>query len=189
MNLSVIFYIISFVWILSEIVLSKIKKSDFENSLNDYDKHTFRKIWITILLSLIIGIFVSTFSFGRISVLPYQQIVGLILIVAGLVIRWIAILKLKESFTVDVSAKKDQKIIKNGIYKFVRHPSYLGSLLSFLGLSLMFTNVFTILIIIIPITISFLHRINIEEKVLIEAIGTEYVEYSKQTKKLIPFIY
>ena len=111
------------------------------------------------------------------------------LTVIGLIIRWIAILKLKESFSVDVSAKKDQKIIKEGIYKFVRHPSYLGSLLSFFGLSLMFTNVFTIFIITIPIAISFLHRIKIEEKVLTNVIGDEYFEYSKRTKKLIPFVY
>jgi len=189
MALNIIFYIISFIWIISEIVLSRMKKSDLENSITDYDKHTFRNIWITVLLSLIIGIFVSTFSFGRISILPYQQIIGLILISLGLLIRWSAILKLKESFTVDISVKKDQKIIKDGVYKFVRHPSYSGSLLSFLGLSLMFTNVFTFLIIFIPITISFLHRINIEEKVLNDVIGTEYIEYSKQTKKLIPFVY
>jgi len=189
MSLNIIFYIISFVWVISEIVLSKMKKSGLENSINDYDKHTLRIIWITILLSLTIGIFVSTLSFGRISVLPYQQILGLILIVIGLLIRWIAILKLKENFTVDVSVKKDQEIIKDGIYKFIRHPAYSGSLLSFFGLSLMFTNVFTIFIIIIPIAISFLHRIKIEEKVLTRVIGTEYIEYAKQTKKLIPFIY
>jgi protein-S-isoprenylcysteine O-methyltransferase Ste14 len=189
MTLSIVFYIISFVWIISEIVLSKLKKSNPENPINDYDKSTFRIIWITVLLSLVIGIFVSTYSFGRISILPYQQIIGLILISLGLLIRWSAILKLKESFTVDISVKKDQKIIKDGVYKFVRHPSYTGSLLSFFGLSLMFTNVFTIIIITIPIMISFLHRINIEEKVLTQVIGTDYIEYSIRTKKLIPFIY
>ena len=189
MTLSIFFYIISFAWIISEIVLSRMKKSDFENSINDYDKKTLKTIWITILFSLAIGIFVSTFSFGRISILPYQQIIGLILITLGLLIRWTSILKLKDSFTVDVSIRKDQTIIKDGIYKFIRHPSYSGSLLSFLGLSLVLTNVFTILIIVVPITIAFLHRIKIEENVLTDVIGTEYVEYSKQTKKLIPFIY
>jgi len=189
MTLSIIFYIISFVWIISEIILSKMKKSDLEKSINDHDKNTLRNLWITIILSVAIGVLVSTFSFGRISILPYQQIIGLVLIMLGLLVRWTAILKLKENFTVDVSVRKDQTIVKDGIYKLIRHPSYLGSLLSFLGLSLMFTNVFTLLIIIIPITISFLHRINIEEKVLTQEIGTEYIEYSEQTKKSIPFIY
>lgn len=189
MTLSIIFYVISFVWIISEIVLSRMKKSDLESSIKNYDKNTLRNLWITIILSVAIGILVSRFALGRISILPYQQIFGLILIAVGLLIRWIAILKLKENFTVDVSVRKDQSIVINGIYKFIRHPSYLGSLLSFLGLSLMFINVFTLLIIIIPITISFLHRINIEEKVLTQELGTEYTEYSKQTKKLIPFIY
>jgi len=189
MTLDIIFNIITFIWIISEIILSKMKKSDLDYSNNNYDKNTFRIIWITILLSIAIGIFVSKFTFGRISILPFQKILGLILIVGGLIIRWTAILKLRENFTVDVSVKKDQKIIKDGVYKFVRHPSYSGSLLSFFGLSLMFSNVFTIFIIIIPITIAFLYRIKIEENVLTDVIGTEYLEYSKQTKKLIPFIY
>jgi protein-S-isoprenylcysteine O-methyltransferase Ste14 len=189
MMLGIIFYIISSVWIISEIVLSRLKRSDLENSIDDYDKHSLTKIWVTILLSLTIGIFVSRFSFGRAEILPNQQIIGLILIVAGLIIRWIAIIILKESFTVDVSVKKNQKIIQDGIYRFVRHPSYSGSLLSFFGLSLMFMNVFTILIITIPVVMTFLHRIKIEENVLTNVIGTEYIDYSKQTKKLIPFIY
>ena len=189
MILNIIFYIISFVWIISEIVLSKMKKSDLESSIKNYDKNTLRNLWITIILSVAIGVLASRFALGRFSILPYQQISGLVLIALGLLIRWMAILKLKENFTVDVSVRKDQSIAKDGIYKFIRHPAYLGSLLSFLGLSLMFTNVFTLLIIIIPITISFLHRINIEEKVLTQEIGTEYKEYSTQTKKLLPFIY
>ena len=189
MLLNIVFYITAFIWIVSEIILSRMKRSGLENSINDFDTNTFRVLWITILLSLAIGIFVSTFNFGRMPILPHQQIIGLGLIVIGLIIRWIAILKLKESFTVDVSAKKDQEIIKEGVYKFVRHPSYLGSLLSFFGLSLIFTNVFTIFIITIPIAISFLHRIKIEEKVLTNVIGDEYFEYSKRTKKLIPFVY
>lgn len=189
MILNIIFYIISFVWIVSEIVLSKMKKSNLESSINEYDKNTLRNLWITIILSIAIGVLVSRFDLGRISILLYQQTFGLTLITLGLLIRWIAILKLKENFTVDVSVRRDQSIVKDGIYKFIRHPSYLGSLLSFFGLSLMFTNVFTLLIIIIPITISFLHRINIEEKVLTQELGAEYTEYSKRTKKIIPFIY
>ena len=189
MTLKIIFYIISVIWILSEILLSRIKRADLENSIDNYDKHSLIKIWATILFSLTIGIFVSKFSFGRIEILPYQRFIGLILVVAGLVIRWNAILKLKKSFTVDVSVKKDQKIIQDGVYKFVRHPSYSGSLLSFFGLSLIFTNVFTILIITVPIVFVFLHRIKIEENVLTNVIGTEYFEYAKRTKKIIPFIY
>jgi protein-S-isoprenylcysteine O-methyltransferase Ste14 len=34
-----------------------------------------------------------------------------------------------------------------------------------------------------------LYRIGIEEKMLIEKFGDEYVEYMKKTKKLIPNVY
>jgi len=184
-----LFYIISFLWIISEVILSKLLKSDVSNSSSDYDKGTLKKLWITIIISIAVGIYVSSFPFGRITVWKYLSLFGLILILFGLVIRWIAILTLKEYFTVDVNVIKNQKVIRNGIYKIIRHPSYSGSLTSFLGLSIVFSNIFSIIIINVPIILAIIHRIKVEEEVLIQNLGQEYLEYSKSTKKLLPKIY
>ena len=189
MNLVYLFYIISFLWIISEIVLARTKKSNTKNDLSSHDKKSLKKIWITIMLSISLGVFTSYIPFGRISAIPYLGISGIIILILGLIIRWIAIISLKESFTVDVTVNEGQKIIQTGIYKYIRHPAYSGSLLSFLGLSLVFSNYLTLFIVNIPIITVFLYRIRIEEQALTKEIGQEYVDYVKLTKKLIPFIY
>jgi len=116
-------------------------------------------------------------------------IAGLILIICGLLIRWIAIVSLKHQFTVDVSITKDHRIIRKGIYRFVRHPAYAGSLLSFFGLGLCYANYLSILAIFVPICSAFLYRIHVEEKALIDHFGEEYVNYCASTKRLIPGIF
>jgi protein-S-isoprenylcysteine O-methyltransferase Ste14 len=107
----------------------------------------------------------------------------------GLIIRWTAILTLRKYFTVDVSILEDHKIVKKGIYKYIRHPSYAGSLVSFLGLGLAFSNWLSSVVIIVPILTAFIYRIQVEEKALIQAFGEEYLDYSNTTKRLIPKIY
>jgi isoprenylcysteine carboxyl methyltransferase (ICMT) family protein YpbQ len=53
---------------------------------------------------------------------------GLLLILIGVVIRWSAVLTLKKYFTVDVKILEDHKLIRSGVFKYVRHPSYFGGI-------------------------------------------------------------
>ena len=184
----ILLLIISVIWISSEITLSQLMRSD--TSKVDYDKCSLKIIWITITVSIITGMMLQKTNIiileSFFSIVYYS---GVGLICCGLIIRWIAILTLKKAFTVDVSISKDQTLVKSGIYTYIRHPSYLGSLLSFLGLGIVFNNWITFAVIFIPILISFLYRISIEEKVLIEAFGNQYREYVEHSNRLIPGIY
>ena len=115
--------------------------------------------------------------------------IGFVLIVYGLVIRWLAILTLRRYFTVNVAIHVDQIIVKTGFYKYIRHPSYLGMMLSFIGLGLCLSNLISILVILIPITFVVVNRLKIEEQALHDAFGNDYLEYCKGTWKLIPWVY
>jgi protein-S-isoprenylcysteine O-methyltransferase Ste14 len=188
MNLGNILITVSILWIGSEIVLARTKRS--QSTDMRFDKSSLRLLWITIALSVNIGILLSFQRIGYFGngsqIFP---IAGLMFIVSGLLVRWIAIFSLKHQFTVDVSITKDHRIIRKGIYRFVRHPAYAGSLLSFFGLGLCFANYLSMFIIFIPICSAFLHRIQVEEKVLIDNFGEEYVNYCASTKRLIPGIF
>jgi len=191
MNLSIIFLLISLIWTISEVILARVKHSKTRDS-NGLDKSSLRFLWTTIIICIFIGVFLGVWRIGwRIGYIPVKfiSLIGLVLIVLGLIVRWMAILTLKKYFTVDVSILKEHKIIDKGIYKFVRHPAYAGSLLSFLGLGLAFSNWLSTLVIFIPVLIAFIYRIRVEEKALIQAFGGEYINYSKVTKRLIPMIY
>ena len=55
--------------------------------------------------------------------------IGVALAVVGFVIRWAAIFSLGKFFTVDVEISDQHRLKTEGIYKIVRHPSYLGLVL------------------------------------------------------------
>ena len=41
----------------------------------------------------------------------------------------------------------------------------------------------------VPVTMAFLWRMRIEERVLAEAFPAQYPEYARQTRRLIPFVW
>ena len=188
MDLGIIIMAVSAIWLGSEIILSRMKRSLSTDAR--FDKSSLRILWTTIFVSVNSGVLLSFqrvgYFGGGSSVFP---ILGIIVIICGLLIRWIAIFSLKRQFTVDVAITKDHRIISEGIYRFVRHPAYAGSILSFLGLGLCFANVISLLLIFPPICAAFLYRIRVEEKALVDAFGDEYIRYCESTRRLVPWIY
>ena len=188
MNLGIIFIAVSILWVALEIILARTKRS--QSTDVRIDRSSLRVIWVTIAIAVNFGIVLSfqrNGYFGNGS--PVFPIVGLVLIVSGLAVRWLAIVSLNHQFTVDVSILKDHRLIREGMYRFVRHPAYAGSLLSFFGLGLFFANYFTMFMIVIPICAAFLYRIHVEEKALVDNFGDEYISYCASTKRLIPGIF
>ena len=114
---------------------------------------------------------------------------GMVLIVAGLAVRWVAILTLRKYFTVDVAISSDHKVVMTGLYRYVRHPAYLGSLLSFLGLAISFSNWLSAVVIFFPITGAFIYRIKVEEEALEAFFGDAYRQYCSSTRRLIPGVF
>jgi protein-S-isoprenylcysteine O-methyltransferase Ste14 len=188
MDLGIIVMIVSVLWLGSEIVLSRVKRS--LPSDTRFDKSSIRVLWSTILASVTLGVMLGFQRFGYVGggsrAFP---ITGIMLIICGLVLRWIAIFSLKSQFTVDVAIMKDHHIVSNGIYRYVRHPSYSGSLLSFLGLGLFFADIFSLATIVLPISAAFLYRIRVEEQALVDTFGDEYIRYCKSTRRLIPGLF
>ncbi len=188
MDLPLATMLVSILWIASEFLLTRLKHSDGSGAQRD--RSSLRILWITIACGVTAGIFLSKIRPGH---LPFDaqtvESIGLALIVAGLVLRWVAILSLKQHFTVDVSIAKDHRIVRTGLYAAIRHPAYAGTLLSFLGLGIFFMNVLSLAVVFLPITAAFLYRIRIEEAALTEAFGEEYRAYMTGTKRLIPGVY
>jgi len=117
------------------------------------------------------------------------RILGVALVVAGLLLRWYAIAYLGRFFTVDVAVVADQKVVESGPYRLIRHPSYAGALVAFLGLGICSENYGALLVLVLPVTAAFLRRIAIEEAALGEALGNAYAAYASRTRRLIPWIY
>jgi protein-S-isoprenylcysteine O-methyltransferase Ste14 len=187
-NLDFSLIIVSIVWLSSEIILTRIKHSHSADA--HFDRLSIRRLWITIFVSVNAGVLIGLQRIGYVE--PASRIcpiAGMAFILLGLCIRWLAIISLKHQFTVDVSIRENHRLVKEGIYRFVRHPAYAGSLLSFFGLGLFFSNYLSLLIIAVPVCVAFLHRVHIEEEALVQAFGSEYLDYCASTKRFIPGVF
>lgn len=183
-----IFEITWIIWFLSEFVLNRMFRSRMKNS-KELDRLSLSLIWITIAVSMTLGITGKFFLKFPMSESSWIEYIGLIIIVLGIIIRLISIYTLGRFFTVDLAIHDDHQLVRKGFYAFIRHPSYSGSLLSFLGFGISMNNWATLIIVFVPVFISFINRINIEEKLLTDQIGAEYIAYKKSTRRLIPLIY
>jgi protein-S-isoprenylcysteine O-methyltransferase Ste14 len=113
---------------------------------------------------------------------------GIILVYAGIAFRLYAIRVLGRYFTVNVATVADQRVVEEGPYRFIRHPSYTGGLITMLGFALTYTNWLSLLVIIGCALIGYSYRIHVEEQALQEHLGQPYREYMQRTKRLIPYV-
>ncbi|MGA8940481.1 MAG: isoprenylcysteine carboxylmethyltransferase family protein [Acidobacteriaceae bacterium] len=114
-------------------------------------------------------------------------VVGLMAV--GLAIRWTAILTLGRSFSVNVAIHATQTLQRSGLFRWMRHPSYTGMMVLFLAIGLDTRNWVSLGIIVALPMAALLYRMHVEEAALTGAFGDEYVEYSRETKRLIPGVY
>jgi protein-S-isoprenylcysteine O-methyltransferase len=172
----------------SEIALAVAKRSKIPHG--GKDRFTLPLLWIVIFASIFAGFFLrAALPQGR---LPHPQafyLVGLALFALGLIVRWIAIIHLGRFFTVNVAIAHDHQLITTGPYRYVRHPSYTGTLLIFLGFGLCTLNIFSLAAVFLPIATAFFWRMHVEETALREAFGDRYRAYTVQTHRLIPYVY
>jgi protein-S-isoprenylcysteine O-methyltransferase len=174
----------------SEIGLSIFKRAKSGDSKNA-DRGSLLLLWIVIAVSISMA-FNAAYSLPRANLKALTTpalSVGVACYGVGLGLRWTAIVILGRFFTVNVAIAADHRLIDTGPYRYVRHPSYTGALLAFLGLGLCFGNWISILLMIIPIFLVFLRRMNVEEAALLEGLGEPYRDYMRRTQRLIPGLY
>ena len=188
MNFGILFLTISAIWIVSEIMLIVLSRSKMNSQ--DFDKGSLKWLSIVIYTCITLAISFGFLGIGSvhtfISIIPW---IGLCVIVVGLIMRWTAILTLRKYFTVNVVIQSDYRIIKTGVYRFVRHPSYSGEIISFFGLGLAIYNWMSIIVLVVPRMIAFLKRIQLEEQALLSTFGEEYANYRKLSWVLFPWVY
>jgi protein-S-isoprenylcysteine O-methyltransferase len=147
---------------------------------------------VTVYVCIGLAVFLSYRPEGRIDSAGIRQLlfwVGLLLMAGGLALRFWAIRVLARFFTIDVNIQPGHELIRRGPYRLLRHPAYTGSLMTFLGFGLALGNGWSLLVVMAPVTVAFLWRMRIEERVLAEAFPAQYPEYARQTKRLIPFVW
>ncbi|MDP8989033.1 MAG: isoprenylcysteine carboxylmethyltransferase family protein [Acidobacteriota bacterium] len=113
---------------------------------------------------------------------------GIGLMLAGVAFRWWAIATLGKFFTFDVAIQASQRVVDSGPYRYIRHPSYTGALMTQAGIGLALGNWAGLLALMVCMAIAYSYRIRVEERALITALGEPYRKYLRRTRCIIPFL-
>jgi len=115
-------------------------------------------------------------------------VAGLLLLIAGSLLRRHCWRVLGQSFTGDVSVRADQPVIDRGAYRWVRHPSYTGGMLMFGGAGLALGNWLSVALMLGTTILAYVYRVHVEERAMLAAIGEPYRRFMQTRKRFIPFL-
>ena len=183
-----IFWATFLLWMILELVASRTKRSGDRSHARD------RGSYGLIVVLLFVGL---TLDFTLSARLPQAAILwrqdwvffsGIGLMLAGVALRWWAIATLGKFFTFDVAIQSNQKVVDSGPYRYIRHPSYTGALLTQVGIGLALGNWAGLLALMLCMAIAYSYRISVEERTLTAALGEPYKQYMLRTRRIIPFL-
>ena len=114
---------------------------------------------------------------------------GLALMWAGFAIRIWAVRTLGRFFHVEVTVDSDQTVVDTGPYTRVRHPSYTGLLVFYLGLGIALDSYLSVAAAVLLPLAAVVNRIDYEEGMLLRELGEPYRAYSARTARLLPGVW
>lgn len=112
---------------------------------------------------------------------------GCLILAGGIVLRVTALLQLGSAFSTKVEKSEGQKLYTKGVYGFIRHPLYSATLLQVLGTAVMLHSIFAF--VLFPFCVAgIMVRIRKEERFMTSEFS-EYNDYMKRTRRLVPWVY
>jgi len=175
------------------VIVYFIRKQRFwESALDGATAHEERgdhSLWF-ITLGMGAAFYISPVEYLYLSaILPrnaWMSFSGVGLVTLGIALFIWARRALRENYSGHVSVKTGQALVQNGPYRFIRHPAYAGQLLMALGVALGYASLIGLLAIPALLLPGLVYRIRVEEKLLAEHFGTQYIQYMRRTKRLFP---
>ncbi len=187
--ITLILEIVAFVWLASEIVLAVATRARHRRTIGR-DAGSMAFIWGAIAAGVFAAIALRKVDAATIRFpVPWLHGIALVILAVGLAIRWTAIITLGRFFTASVTVAENHRLVRTGLYRHLRHPSYTGLLLTFFGVALSYGNWLSLAAIVLLVSAALVYRIRVEEAALEGAFGEDYVAYRKSTRSLFPGIY
>jgi len=174
-----------FVWIIVDffVVFSRRPKDA---------KRSDRFSLLGVMVSVWVGIYLAIrwqFAGGLGAFVIPVQFGGLTLLAVGIALRSVAIVQLGAFHTPDVAIQAGHRVVDTGLYRRVRHPSYLGACIALLGFGLGLGSVPSAAAVVGCALIGYAYRIHVEERALLASLGEDYAAYCRRTHRLIPGVY
>jgi protein-S-isoprenylcysteine O-methyltransferase len=116
-------------------------------------------------------------------------VIGVIVCVAAIALGLSARSSLGRAYRPRATVQPGVQLVRSGPYRWIRHPMYAAALLWAIGWPLIIGSLLGAAVTLLILLPALLRRIGREETDLRRVFGEEYVAYSTQTRRLLPFIY
>ena len=187
---SVIITVSYWCWIAFEVWLVARERGKAKNNSQDQGSRNSIIVWWSI--GIVVGIFAVPNLLAQFIIRSNAKmlfLLGIVLIWAGILFRFWAVQKLGMFFRSKVEIQEEHRLVTNGPYRYLRNPSYTGTLITLLGFGIAVGNWLSLFVLLAAGFISFVRRIAIEDRALAERFGEAYEEYKKRTWALVPLIW
>jgi len=176
-------------WITLEIASSRRKRSADSSRAKDRGSLLLIVIlwWTGIAADFCLSFLLPQASIMRARAIAFDT--GIIFMLGGIALRQYSIAALGKFFTFDVAVHQGHTVVDTGPYRYLRHPSYSGALLTLLGFGLALGNWAGLAAALLCMAAAYTYRIGIEEAALSAALGEPYRQYASRTWRLIPFVF
>lgn len=187
--MNTVIWITFVVYCLGEAYLFHFTKAN-ASSDKVFDDNTQKQSLSLAIASYLLAIALSRTDVGSLEFdFNVMGFLALVFMLAGMLVRTVSVITLRQFFTVQVAIRQGHKIIDAGLYRYVRHPSYLGIFLFTFGFALSLNNLFSIIILVGGVFFGIEKRVKQEEKVLVKHFGSSYKDYRKRTKRYLLGLY
>jgi protein-S-isoprenylcysteine O-methyltransferase Ste14 len=162
------------------------KNKERHSNLETEEKVTLRLMTVVHVL-VVLGTTVE-FFYKRGKINFYVVIFGIIIVCIAKVIRKVSINTLGSYHSYNIEILKNHKLIRNGIYNYIRHPIYLVTILELSGIPLIGNAYYSFCFSVIFYMPLLAIRVILEEKALIHKFGAEYIRYKEAIPGFLPLI-
>ncbi len=147
-------------------------------------------------VALVLALFIALF------LIPFFDRRGLLVFENGDILRWVGVplaalgftlifwsgLALGRQYSADVTIQSGHKLITSSIYRFIRHPRYLGVMGLAVGVASIFRSWIGLIASVVLVGV-LLFRIRDEEAVMRREFAAGWEDYCKSSWRLIPYVY
>jgi protein-S-isoprenylcysteine O-methyltransferase Ste14 len=120
---------------------------------------------------------------------PWALAIGAIAFVAAMWVFRSTHKALGRNWSITLEIRDQHELVSNGPYAFVRHPMYTSFLLMGIGQAFLLSNWVGGLAGLVGFAVLFCLRVDEEERMMLEAFGSQYRAYMEKTKRIIPYLY
>ena len=150
-----------------------------------------------ILLSLaMLGFFIPLiwiasplFSFADYPLRLVPLVMGVVCFFLGLWLFHRSHVDLGDNWSITLQVREQHRLVTGGVYRRIRHPMYTALFLYSIGQLLVLPNWVAGPSYLVTFGILYALRVRAEERMMLEAFGSDYATYMGRTRRLVPGVW